>query len=309
MSKQAIKLKFICFKTLQCTNKTNKLLSMSCGIYIITNTITGKQYVGQSINIEKRIKQHRYRTSKGNSYIDNTIQKHGWDNFTWNILYECEPENLNIEEQKFIALYNTYHNGYNLTRGGEFSSLGNPMHNPRLKQKAINSKKGFKHSKTTKQTLSKKNNSTGFYHVIKENCPKCKQGFIYRYEMRKQNIRIRASDIYKLEKKVKEKGYEWFIINQELAEKTILESESKRIKTEKEHPTGYYGVIKRIDDSYTNGYYYRYRGHDSQGKTVYIQATTILKLKNKVLARGLDWIKFEDNDNHGDNMSTLDFWL
>lgn len=294
---------------LQSIHITNKVLSMTCGIYIITNNITGKQYVGQSVHINERIKDHIAGYDIQTSHIERSIHKHGWKNFTWKILYECNRKDLDTEERKFIALYNTYHDGYNLTRGGELNGCGNPMHNPISKQKQMESNKGFKHSKITKQTLSKKNNSTGFYHVMKENCPKCKQGFIYRYEMRKQNIRIRASDIYKLEKKVKEKGYEWFIINQELAEKTILESESKRIKTEKEHPTGYYGVIRRIDDSYTNGYYYRYRGHDSQGKTVYIQATTILKLKNKVLARGLDWIKFEDNDNHGDNMSTLDFWL
>lgn len=28
------------------------------GIYVLTNTITGEQYVGQSIHIEKRIKEH-----------------------------------------------------------------------------------------------------------------------------------------------------------------------------------------------------------------------------------------------------------
>jgi len=282
---------------------------MTCGIYIITNNITGKQYVGQSINIEQRIKQHRYRTSRGNSYIDNTIQKHGWEHFAWNILYKCTPDELDLEEQKFIALYNTYHAGYNLTRGGSISGYGNPMHNPILKQKAIEAKKGFKHSKKTRHNLSKKKNNTGFYRVLKEKCPKCKQGFIYRYEVRRQNIRIRASDIHKLKEKVLKKGYEWQIIDQKLAEKTINESESKRINIEKEHSTGYFRVIKRTDNSYTNGYYYRYSCFDGHGKAKNVQATTIAKLKERVLAKGWEWVELKDNEEYRKNKSSLDFWL
>ena len=270
---------------------------MTCGIYIITNNITGKQYVGQSIHIEKRIKEHQYGNDIHTSYLENSIKKHGWENFTWNILHECNPEDLDIEEMKFIALYNTYHNGYNLTQGGDLKGYGNPMHNPILKQKQMNSNKGFKHSKDTKLSMSKNSNSTGFYRVIKEKCPKCKQGFIYRYEMRKQNIRIRASDIFKLKEKVLKKGYEWCIINQKLAEKTIKESESKRICTENEHPTGYYRVIKRMDDSYTNGYYYRYTCFDD-GRARNVQATSIAKLKEKVLAKGWEWIELKNNYNH-----------
>ena len=286
-----------------------KQYNMTIGIYLIENKVTKKQYIGQSIHIEKRIKQHQHKRDLNNSYLENSIKKYGWENFTWTILHKCSKEELDNEEIKFIALYNTYYNGYNLTKGGEFSGLGNPMHNPILKQKAIESKKGFKHAKNTKLNLSKKNNSTGFYRVIKEKCSKCKQGFIYRYEIRKQNIRIRASDIKKLEQKVKEKNYEWHIVNEKLAEKTIIESEKHRISKEKEHPTGYYRVIKRIDKTYTNGYYYRYTWFDGHGRAKNVQATSINKLKEKVLSKDLEWIELKDNDNYKNNLSTLDFWL
>lgn len=278
---------------------------MTCGIYIITNNITGKQYIGQSIHIEKRMKEHQYCNSLHTSYLENSIQKYGWENFTWNILYKCKPEQLDLEEQKFIALYNTYHNGYNLTRGGDLKGYGNPMHNPILKQKAIEAKKGFKHSKETKINLSKKLNKTGFYRVLKEYDSRCRQGFIYRYEIRKQNIRIRASDIHKLEKKVLKKGHEWYIVNQKLAEKTIKESESKRITTEKEHNTGIAHVIRHKDPSMNQGFIYRY-SHWENGKVTYIENKSLLRLKEIVLSKGWEWIEFDSCKLH---IPSLDKWL
>ena len=180
---------------------------MTCGIYLIKNQITEKMYVGQSIHIEKRIKEHQYQRDIHTSYIENSIAKYGWENFTWNILHECEKEELDIEEMKFIALYNTYHNGYNLTRGGDMKGYGNPMHNPLLKQKNIESKNGFQHSDETKIRLSKTKNKTGFYGVFKEFDRKLHQGFSYRYDIGKTPIR--SINIRLLEKKVKSKGLVW----------------------------------------------------------------------------------------------------
>lgn len=53
------------------------------GIYKITNRINGKSYVGQSINMEKRFKEHLY---KQDTYIDRAIHKYGKDNFNFEIL-------------------------------------------------------------------------------------------------------------------------------------------------------------------------------------------------------------------------------
>lgn len=262
---------------------------MTCGIYLITNTITNKNYIGQSIHIEKRIKQHQYKSDSKTSYIENSIAEYGWENFTWQILYECPPEELDIEERKFISLYNTYHNGYNLTRGGDLKGCGNPMHNPILKQKNLESKKGYKHSDETKYKISFKKNRTGFYGVFKEYDDKLVQGFCYRYDLGK--FPIRAIDINKLEIKVKESGLKWCIINQELAEKTVSESEKLKKIREKEHPNGYYRVSKCNSKDYIKGYYYRYAHHEN-GKVSSVQATTIEKLKEKVLRKGWEWIEF-----------------
>lgn len=86
------------------------------GIYKITNSITNKSYIGQSIDIERRIEDHKFRNS--NSLIHLIIQQYGWDNFTYEILEECSQQELNEKEIKWINFYNSFENGYNLNRGG-----------------------------------------------------------------------------------------------------------------------------------------------------------------------------------------------
>lgn len=92
------------------------------GIYKITNNLSGKIYIGQSNNIERRWKEHcasnRWKTSE--NYIDVAIHKYGKENFSLEVLEECDVAQLNEREQYWIAYYNTYKgNGYNATSGGK----------------------------------------------------------------------------------------------------------------------------------------------------------------------------------------------
>ena len=107
---------------------------MTCGIYMIKNKKTGQKYIGQSINIEKRWKDHCYGYDKKNSYIDNSINKYGQ--------YKCENNSdlLNELERYYIWKYNTYQdkNHYNLTPGGDF----NPAKVPEIAKKISKSKIG-----------------------------------------------------------------------------------------------------------------------------------------------------------------------
>ena len=89
------------------------------GIYVITNNINNKKYVGQSVNLKARIKKHLNKNS--NSAISYAIKKYGWDNFSLN-LYYVEIENLDLIEQIMISVLNTISpNGYNLREGGNSS--------------------------------------------------------------------------------------------------------------------------------------------------------------------------------------------
>ena len=88
------------------------------GIYKITNKLNGKVYIGQSIDIDTRWRQHI--NAKDNYAIHNAIKKYGEENFSFEVLLECPADMLNVWERDMIALYDCISpNGYNLTEGGE----------------------------------------------------------------------------------------------------------------------------------------------------------------------------------------------
>ena len=92
-------------------------INTNCGIYLITNLVNGKQYVGQSIGIAHRWIEHK--NSKENYPISKAIRKYGKDNFKFEIIENCLPKDLDEKEKYYIKKYNTITpNGYNITYGG-----------------------------------------------------------------------------------------------------------------------------------------------------------------------------------------------
>lgn len=88
------------------------------GIYKITNKINNKSYIGQSIHVEERWKEH-IEKNNNKSLIHLAIIKYGVENFSFEILEQCSQQELNDREIYWIDKYDTYQNGYNLTLGGE----------------------------------------------------------------------------------------------------------------------------------------------------------------------------------------------
>lgn len=87
-------------------------------IYKITNKVTGKSYIGQTrYTVEFRWRQHQHK--KDNTYFHNSIRKHGIENFIVETLENCEYKDLNSREIFYIAKYDTFRNGYNMTLGGD----------------------------------------------------------------------------------------------------------------------------------------------------------------------------------------------
>lgn len=95
-------------------------------IYIITNDINNKVYIGQTIqSLKKRFSGHCcYSKSDRSSsmYIKRAIHKYGKDKFHISLLEECSIDSLNEREIYWISKYDSYYNGYNLTLGGQSSN-------------------------------------------------------------------------------------------------------------------------------------------------------------------------------------------
>ena len=95
------------------------------GIYIITNLLNGKSYVGSSRNIEERFRRHRHPANNTKLQIQKDILKYGVDNFVFVVLLECPEDMLDVWERDMINLFNTYEDGYNESPGGEKGSFQN----------------------------------------------------------------------------------------------------------------------------------------------------------------------------------------
>lgn len=93
------------------------------GIYILTCVPTGLQYVGQSKDVKRRVRQHLNLNTTGCRLLYDALIKYGSDSFISEII-ECHPYISKIEltalERKYIRELNTLNpNGYNLTKGGQ----------------------------------------------------------------------------------------------------------------------------------------------------------------------------------------------
>lgn len=104
-------------------------------IYLLTNTVTGEEYIGfTSQDLAKRIKQHSYKSS-GCRLIKKAIKQYGINTFKCTILEHSPDVNdndrfLNVLEPYYILKYNS---AYNMTTGGEGKgTILGPRYNSRV---------------------------------------------------------------------------------------------------------------------------------------------------------------------------------
>lgn len=122
-----------------------------CGIYCIENILNEKKYIGQSVDIYKRWYDHKWELNNGshrNPYLQRAWIKYGEENFKFEIVEKCLPEELNDKEKYWINKMESYLNGYNLTIGGDgntrkewtdeqIESIANPVFQVDLNGKII----------------------------------------------------------------------------------------------------------------------------------------------------------------------------
>lgn len=147
-------------------------------IYLITNKISNKKYVGQTVQtLEKRWKRHCWNSTlkrKDAMAITQAITKYGKENFIIEILEVCvSQELLNLAEQKWINELNTLSpNGYNLSTGG--NSKGHLSDETKRKISLANI--GKKISEETRKNLSESHKGWQPSEVTKEKWRKAFKG-------------------------------------------------------------------------------------------------------------------------------------
>ena len=142
-------------------------------IYVITNDVNGKQYVGQSINPEKRFLQHKRLAGKDHySLLHIAMQKYGTEHFSLKIL-EHKVKDYNEREKYWIKELKTISpNGYN---GG--SSLYIPQQKKRkyseedfwniindIKDRSLSWEKISRKWKTSSSQIRDINNGRQYFH-------------------------------------------------------------------------------------------------------------------------------------------------
>jgi group I intron endonuclease len=123
---------------------------MYCIIYLLSNDINKKVYVGQTWQSLKKRWLSGYKNSQ---HIGNAIDKYGKEHFYYTLLTVCATQEIaNYWEDYFIRKYDSIENGYNLKGGGSKGKLSASIR-ARISNARIGTHWGH-HSEETKKKMS-----------------------------------------------------------------------------------------------------------------------------------------------------------
>ena len=86
------------------------------GIYALLNEETGKYYIGKSVDIDGRIREHMGALRNGIHHsikLQRSHDVHGFKVFKPLVLEECTTDLLDEKERYYVDLHNSYYDGYN----------------------------------------------------------------------------------------------------------------------------------------------------------------------------------------------------
>jgi group I intron endonuclease len=131
------------------------------GIYTITNTVSGKVYVGQSAHVGTRWKVHVRLLNAGkheNPALQRAWSKYGSAAFDFALIEECSVEMLDEREQFHVGDFDSFLNGYNCNTGGAqcrgyVFSLESRQKMSAAKKGRTSTMKGKKHSEESRARM------------------------------------------------------------------------------------------------------------------------------------------------------------
>ena len=145
------------------------------GIYKITNTKNGKVYIGQSVNIDSRFKQHK-KALRDNNHINYRLQDdwnvYGEAVFAFEVLQKCRSIYLDEIEKRTISEYGSTDptKGYNLSEG-----VGRSADSPPYYERHI---KNYGRITPNESVFFRNDSGEIQYNAVCSRCDKdCKQSF------------------------------------------------------------------------------------------------------------------------------------
>lgn len=194
------------------------------GIYKITSP-ENKIYIGQAKDIKKRFKQYsKLQNCKGQTKLYNSFIFYGVNNFKFEIIEECDRENLNNRERYYQDLYEVIGvNGLNCKLQNSDDKI--IQHSEETKQKISESNKGKTHTEESKKKISisksgenhenygklfsietKKKISESHFGIIPNDKTKLKMSESAKNRIRIQVINIETGEIFNTIKEAADKN-------------------------------------------------------------------------------------------------------
>ena len=186
------------------------------GIYKITSP-NNSVYIGESLDIERRFKTYQKMHCKGQKKLYNSFLKYGVENHFFEIIQECDLEDLKDLEKHYIKFFNSFDNelGLNLkdSSGKKYifsqevkdrisesiklkgikppSRLGFKNTKEHI-EKTVNSRKGYVHSEKTKEKIKLANSGVNNFNYGK---PAWNKGLKFESENHKRNKAVIQMDL------------------------------------------------------------------------------------------------------------------